>query len=184
MRQKIKRNQGFTIIEVMIVLAVAGLILVIVLLAVPALQRSARNTGRKSDASRIASAVSSFVGNSNGSLPCETGTTGGFTTTPNDAATVLADAGKLGQLSQLSANAACVTTPPRPSSTTTGLYITNANPGGNPLKWHDNFVVVYIGSVCQANWATTSGAVARNAALIYPIEQSGGTFIPGCDTAL
>jgi prepilin-type N-terminal cleavage/methylation domain-containing protein len=35
---------GFTIIEVMIVLAIAGLILLIVFLAVPALEREARNT--------------------------------------------------------------------------------------------------------------------------------------------
>ena len=44
-----KRNQGFTIIEVMIVLAIAGLIMLIVFLAVPALQRNQRNTARKQD---------------------------------------------------------------------------------------------------------------------------------------
>ena len=42
-----KSNQGFTIIEVMIVLAIAGLILLIVFLAVPALQRNGRNTTKK-----------------------------------------------------------------------------------------------------------------------------------------
>ncbi len=38
------KNEGFTIIEVMIVLAIAALILIIVLLAVPALQRNSKNT--------------------------------------------------------------------------------------------------------------------------------------------
>jgi prepilin-type N-terminal cleavage/methylation domain-containing protein len=37
---KQKRQQGFTIIEVLIVLAIAALILLIVFLAVPALQRN------------------------------------------------------------------------------------------------------------------------------------------------
>jgi len=50
MYQKIrKRTEGFTIIEVLIVLAIAGLILLIVFIAVPALQRNARNTQRKND---------------------------------------------------------------------------------------------------------------------------------------
>ena len=63
-----KRNEGFTIIEVMIVLAIAGLIMLIVFLAVPALQRNSRNTQRSNDASRIAGAVSECAGNENGRL--------------------------------------------------------------------------------------------------------------------
>ena len=39
-----KHRSGFTIIEIMIVLAIAGLIMLIVFLAVPALQRASRNT--------------------------------------------------------------------------------------------------------------------------------------------
>lgn len=65
----VKRNEGFTIIEVLIVLAIAGLILLVVFLAVPALQRNARNTQRSTDAGNILSAVSEFVGNNNGVLP-------------------------------------------------------------------------------------------------------------------
>jgi prepilin-type N-terminal cleavage/methylation domain-containing protein len=53
MRRPINK-QGFTIIEIMIVLAIAGLILLIVFLAIPALERSTRNTERKHDASLIA----------------------------------------------------------------------------------------------------------------------------------
>lgn len=44
---------GFTIIEIMIVLAIAGLILLILFLAIPAVERSARNSGRKHDAAQI-----------------------------------------------------------------------------------------------------------------------------------
>jgi prepilin-type N-terminal cleavage/methylation domain-containing protein len=57
MKHSSKNTDGFTIIEVIIVLAIAGLIILIVLLAVPALQRNARNTSRKSDATIVAEAV-------------------------------------------------------------------------------------------------------------------------------
>ena len=70
MLKKLKnRNRGFTIIEVLIVLAIAGLILLIVFLAVPALQRNGRNTTKRSDASKALGAVGEFVSNNNGKVP-------------------------------------------------------------------------------------------------------------------
>jgi prepilin-type N-terminal cleavage/methylation domain-containing protein len=63
---KQKREQGFTIIEVMIVLAIAAVILLIVLLAVPALQRNSRNTQRSNDAAQLAAAVNTCLANHNG----------------------------------------------------------------------------------------------------------------------
>ena len=61
-----KRTEGFTIIEVLIVLAIAGLIMLIVFLAVPALQRNSRNNGRNNDAARVGSAVTECLANRNG----------------------------------------------------------------------------------------------------------------------
>lgn len=69
MKTKLKNQNGFTIIEVLIVLAIAGLILLIVFLAVPALQRNSRNTQRKANVSAILGAVSEFGNNNNGALP-------------------------------------------------------------------------------------------------------------------
>lgn len=71
MLSKLKKpdSDGFTIIEVMIVLAIAALILVIVFLAVPALQRSSRNTSRRTDASNSLSALSNYISNNGGQLP-------------------------------------------------------------------------------------------------------------------
>ena len=67
---KFKRSQkGFTIVEVMIVLAIAGLIMLVVLLAVPALQRTSRNSQRRSDVNAIGAAVTEFINNNNGKLP-------------------------------------------------------------------------------------------------------------------
>ena len=66
-----RSDQGFTIIEVMIVLAIAGLILLIVFLAVPALQRNARNTTLKSDASAVAAGITEYVSNNSGAMPTQ-----------------------------------------------------------------------------------------------------------------
>lgn len=63
---KTKRDEGFTIIEVLIVLAIAGLIMLIVFLAVPALQRNSRNTQRTNDASLIGGSVGECLANKNG----------------------------------------------------------------------------------------------------------------------
>lgn len=67
-----KRTEGFTIIEVLIVLAIAGLIMLIVFLAVPALQRNSRNTSIKNDASSLAAAISDYVSANNGKIPAAT----------------------------------------------------------------------------------------------------------------
>lgn len=45
--------KGFTIIEVVLVLAIAGLIFLMVFIALPALQRSQRNTRRREDMARL-----------------------------------------------------------------------------------------------------------------------------------
>jgi prepilin-type N-terminal cleavage/methylation domain-containing protein len=65
-KYKAKREEGFTIIEVLIVLAIAGLILLIVFLAVPALQRNSRNNARNNEASRLSSTVTDCLANRNG----------------------------------------------------------------------------------------------------------------------
>jgi len=74
-----KSDQGFTIIEVMIVLAIAGLILLIVFLAVPALQRNARNTQIKNDAGTVSGGISSYESNNNGAVPTSITGTGSIT---------------------------------------------------------------------------------------------------------
>jgi prepilin-type N-terminal cleavage/methylation domain-containing protein len=76
MLNKIKKdNKGFTIIEVLIVLAIAGLILLVVFLAVPALQRNSRNTQLRSAANTIAGGINEYIANNNGTLPGNPGFT-------------------------------------------------------------------------------------------------------------
>jgi len=52
-QQSQKMTSGFTIIEVVLVLAIAGLIFLMVFVALPALQRSQRDTQRRNDMSRV-----------------------------------------------------------------------------------------------------------------------------------
>lgn len=68
-QQQTKSNQGFTIIEVVLVLAIAGLILLMVLLAFPALQRGQKDAQRKNDLARISTQVTSFSGSTRGNVP-------------------------------------------------------------------------------------------------------------------
>jgi prepilin-type N-terminal cleavage/methylation domain-containing protein len=67
-------EKGFTIIEVMIVLAIAGLIILIVFLAVPALQRNSRNTQRKNDISNMVAAINEYTTNNSGVAPTSAAT--------------------------------------------------------------------------------------------------------------
>ena len=52
-KQTNQSKEGFTIIEVVLVLAIAGLIFLMVFVALPALQRSQRDTARRNDMSRV-----------------------------------------------------------------------------------------------------------------------------------
>ena len=68
-QQLTKSKTGFTIIEVVLVLAIAGLIFLMVFVALPALQRSQRDTQRRQDISRIATALTQYQANNNGNSP-------------------------------------------------------------------------------------------------------------------
>ena len=59
-------KQGFTIIEVVLVLAIAGLIFLMVFIALPALQRSQRDAQRKNDLTKIAAQLENYRANNRG----------------------------------------------------------------------------------------------------------------------
>lgn len=151
MIQKLKENQkGFTIIEVLIVLAIAGLIMVIVFLAVPALQRNSRNTQRTNDATKISAAVAQCMANRNGQIAsCDT--TG-----------ELEGAGGLDmtKLSQIQSVAVGTGSPATPSDLST------ANAG--------------FSAKCSSDGASVEGGTPRQAAVIYNVEDSGGDPQPRC----
>lgn len=62
-------KKGFTIIEVVLVLAIAGLIFLMVFIALPALQRGQRDSQRQSDISQVATQISNFQNSNRGAIP-------------------------------------------------------------------------------------------------------------------
>jgi prepilin-type N-terminal cleavage/methylation domain-containing protein len=155
--KNLKRDDGFTIIEVLIVLAIAGLIMLIVFLAVPALQRNSRNTSRKSDAASLGSAVAEYVNNNDGQLPA----------TCTGAACPFINNWKPGYYT-----AANVT------------YTDNANPGAtlnDPGSVDKISIASYM--TCAGTAATSTGASSRSVALVYDVETGGGGQMEQCITA-
>ena len=75
---KDKNQQGFTIVEVMIVLAIAGLILAVVFVAVPALQRNQRNNARRNDVAYIKAQLNQLVANAGNRVPTSPSQIGGI----------------------------------------------------------------------------------------------------------
>ncbi len=70
-KANIKSKKGFTIIEVVLVLAIAGLIFLMVFVALPALQRSQRDTQRRDDMARFLSQINQYQANNSGRVPAD-----------------------------------------------------------------------------------------------------------------
>jgi len=69
-QQKPAAGKGFTIIEVVLVLAIAGLIFLVIFLALPMLQRNQRDTARKSSLGQIVGQIENFRSNNRGVELC------------------------------------------------------------------------------------------------------------------
>jgi prepilin-type N-terminal cleavage/methylation domain-containing protein len=150
-----KSDRGFTIIEVMIVLAIAGLILLIVFLAVPALQRNSRNTQRKNDVSALIGAVNEYTSNNSGALP-------------TTSAQVLALSKPGYYTSGPGAGAGQV-------DLQTGAQAALGGTAG------DDRVVIVTQAQCAAGGATAAGN-ARQVSIEYEIE-TAGAWTPTCQSS-
>jgi prepilin-type N-terminal cleavage/methylation domain-containing protein len=152
-----KSSEGFTIIEVMIVLAIAGLIMLIVFMAVPALQRNSRNTQRKNDISSLLGAVNEYTSNHNGSLPSTAAQVTGLASTGYYSASTASGAGS----------------------------ITIASGATNALTSvaTDDRVVIVTGAKCGGtNGVDAVAGSSRQVVILYDIEGSGGTWTPTCQS--
>ncbi|MBR3236399.1 prepilin-type N-terminal cleavage/methylation domain-containing protein [Candidatus Saccharibacteria bacterium] len=83
-KNNINSKKGFTIIEVVLVLAIAGLIFLMVFVALPALQRSQRDTARRNDLARVDTSLVQYQTNNQGTndgsnLPYNSSTYYGYT---------------------------------------------------------------------------------------------------------
>ena len=63
------KEKGFTIIEVVLVLAIAGLIFLVVFLALPALQKSQRDNARRQDVGKVISSLQNYMSDNSGKMP-------------------------------------------------------------------------------------------------------------------
>jgi prepilin-type N-terminal cleavage/methylation domain-containing protein len=152
-----RKDAGFTIIEVMIVLAIAGLIMLIVFLAVPALQRNSHNTTRKNDIGRLGSAVNDWVSNNNGQVLTAGASNANLTT-------IINDAGSLGQYTLA------------PSSSS--LSVVDGSGSAQTALSSIDKVVIVTGAQCDQN-GTTKPGTSRQLAIQYMLEASGSP-IPAC----
>lgn len=169
LKQIKKKDTGFTIIEVMIVLAIAGLILLIVFLAVPALQRNSRNTGRTSEASRFASAVANFVSNNGGTVP----------STKSDVTSITTDFGTFKYFQGLSVPASFA------GKMTAGNIdlVAGAIASGTAVASSGNdAILIDTGAVCGApsQTLTTTAGQTRQIALIYTQESPASNYNEVC----
>lgn len=150
-----KKEKGFTIIEVLIVLAIAGLILLVVFLAVPALQRNSRNTQRTTDVGNILSGINEFVGNNNGRLP-DAGDT-----SDSNGDLILGDSNN----NQI---------PVRLGYYAPGdISIVNYSAANAANPQNEDVVRLVKGAICDPNTignATNSGASARSIVALYTLE--------------
>ena len=148
---KSKDQKGFTIIEVLIVLAIAGLILLIVFLAVPALQRNSRTTQYKNGASAVLGAVNKFVNNNQGQQPTTCAIAADGTVTISGAAGTTAATGRT------QAGFTCAVGAALPAAgAATGAY------------------TLILNQKCNGNTAIT--AATRSAAIGFTVETNTSTI--------
>lgn len=159
-KMKKSNSEGFTIIEVMIVLAIAGLILLIVFLAVPALQRNARNTQRKNDVGALTGAISEYTNNNSGAAPNTQAT---LTTAVGNA--------KLGYYTSTN-----VFYQGTESSAPTSVSAPGTAGSATVLTTDD--IVVVQGATCSNNAAAPGPS--RDVAILYAVEASSGNGTEQC----
>ena len=160
------QKPAFTIIEVVLVLAIAGLIFLMVFIALPALQRNQRDTQRKNDMSRLKTTIDSYKSNNRGNLPWGTDRYGVWSQSDNFGINYLkADQGEFGD----------------PSS---GRYAFGVNyysiAGGSiysTFEAQQSHISISIGFICDGDTITSAGS--NNYAIRYRLEGGGVYCIDG-----
>lgn len=153
MNYNTKSKSGFTIIEVVLVLAIAGLIFLIVFLAVPALQRSQRDTQRRNDSARFMSQISNYQSNNKGDVPTAAtgtaaGTVGAFVAAYLDNGSGSPDNWK--------------------DPSTGSVYARSTAAPTVSGEWN-----YYVGQICDGEAPTATGASTRNVAFVMKLEGAG-----------
>ena len=165
---RLQTKPAFTIIEVVLVLAIAGLIFLMVFIALPALQRNQRDTQRKNDLNQLKTAIDNYKSNNKGSIP-SAATLGGNTST----ALVNSDFGQ----SYLAPYSSDTFKDPDGNN-----YIARAavgrSAGFNPTDYgvtiSSHYVYISLGAKCSGESLVITNA-SNNYAIQYALE-GGGTY--------
>ncbi len=170
---------GFTIIEVVLVLAIAGLIFLMVFIALPQLQRAQRDTQRRNDLARVTEAITSFQTNNNGRIPAASGDkvdskdTGDDGTAPLDKCTnnattpakcLVANYLNSAEDAQAGKNRFI-----GPDGRAYGLQVKNFSEYSLPT--YDNIIYVYPKAKCDGENVVSGGV--REYAVTYRLEGNG-----------
>ena len=158
-------NKGFTIVETLIVLAIAATIIIVVLLAVPGLQRSSRNTTVRTAATNVVAGWNEQTAALNGAAPAAP--TGG------SAGTI-----KINTVDYKLAAGVTPTVGTVAAATTVGYSASTAvfSSGGTTNVAPNTLIVAY-SATC--NGAAAAVGTTTQIAVFYPIE-NGGTGTVGC----
>lgn len=157
------KTKGFTIIEVVLVLAIAGLIFLMVFLALPALQRSQRDTQRRNDMSRLVASITSYKSNNSGKLPWTAFTTNGAVTAFNPSTFVS---------SYLTNGGSSFDDPSTPG---TGYALNATDPGNTtaPAPTAANQIYIFKTTGTDCSTATASSTGTRYVVKMY--QENGGS---------
>lgn len=149
-----QKEEGFTIIEVVLVLAIAALIFLMVFIALPALQRNQRDTQRRTDLGRISTQITNYTSANRGKIPTETKMTEAST---GFVARYLKGSGSIAGEDYLD-----------PTTGTGYTFI----PGSNPAVGQVHYET---GVVCGDDGATATGQ-GRNFVLITKLEGQASPY--------
>lgn len=167
-------RSGFTIIEVVLVLAIAGLIFLMVFIALPALQRSQRDTQRRSNIGEMASAIQQYQTNNNGRLP-KNGSipakqpTGDDDQVKIDEYNASNNAAASFIKNYMNGATAQYNAFNDPSGWAYGLTIADFAGDQPPLNFDDHIIYMYKGARCNGELVEKSNN-SRDYALVYKLE--------------
>lgn len=165
-KQELKQK-GFTIIEVVLVLAIAALIFLMVFIALPALQRNQRDAARKDVLGKVASAVTTYQSNNRGTQPAKGSDLKGYAdgTTPNN---------EKGETNSATSVAYAATSN---DTIVDSNYIVNVKNGGTGVgNASTNVVQIFTGSKCNPGGNAAVPGSTRNAAVVLQME-NGLAFV-------
>lgn len=175
-----KTKQGFTIIEVVLVLAIVGSIFLMVFVALPQLQRNQRDTQRRNDVAKVVTAVNQYKTNNRGKVfkgidyaSCPSSTSKSINPSSysgsNQACKFIAK--------YLNSSSSSENEFVDPDGTSYGLIIYNDGYSwdfADSMNFQDHDIVIDVGVVCDGSSQTTEANPYSFA--VYIILEGSGTY--------